>query len=141
MHTAASIAAKPVRCKVSMLDILELRIQPEELEQLRQCQALPRSDSQAAFTVKGAKTIWAGAYWANTAAEQRVNVRGWFPLLDKIADEFLIWRPQGGCFFLTHEGARYRLSEDHRPGVEFLLFELSRPVVVTSWQPVEARTA
>ncbi len=125
-----------------MLDILELRVQPEELDQLRQCQTRPRSDGYAAFTVKGPKTVWAGAHWNHNSAEQRVNVRGWFPLLDKIADEFLIWRPQGGCFFVSHEGDRYRLSEDHRPGVEFLLFELTRPMVVSQWQPQpEAQTA
>jgi hypothetical protein len=117
-----------------MLDILELRIQPEDLEQLRQCQARTRSDCHAAFTVRGKDTIWPSVEWVQAQSQQRVNVRGWFPLLDKIADEFLIWRPQGGCFFLTHEGARYRLEEDHRPGVEFLLFELSRPVVVPHWQ-------
>lgn len=110
-----------------MLDILELRVHPEELEQLRQCQAAPSIDGHAAFTVKGQETIWPLAHWGGALAEQPVNVRGWFPLLDKIADEFLIWRPQGGPLFLTHEGARYRRAEDHRPGVEFLLFDLSRP--------------
>ena len=113
-----------------MLDILELRVQPEELEQLRKCQTGPRHDCHAAFTVAGRDCIWPAVEWGKPQGQQRVNVRGWFPLLDKIADEFLIWRPQGGAFFITHEGARYRTSEDHRPGVEFLLFELSRPMVL-----------
>lgn len=113
-----------------MLDILELRVQPEELDQLRQCQTRPCADGHAAFTVDGRDSIWPVVDWGKPQGQQRVNVRGWFPLLDKIADEFLIWRPQGGAFFITHEGARYRLSEDHRPGVEFLLFELSRPMVL-----------
>ncbi len=123
-----------------MLDILQLRIHPEELDELRLCQVKVRGDCHAAFTVKGGKTIWPLAHWDNTPVEPPVNVRGWLPLLDKIADEFLIWRPQGGCFVISHEGARYRLDENHRPGVEFLLFELSRPMVLPQWQP-EARTA
>lgn len=124
-----------------MLDILEVRVHPEELEELRQCQMRPRGDCQAAFTVRGRDTIWPLVEWGQTQPQQLVNVRGWFPLLDKIADEFLIWRPQGGPVFVTHEGARYRLSEDHRPGVEFLLFELSRPMVISHRQEAEAKTA
>jgi hypothetical protein len=124
-----------------MLDILELQIHPEELEQLRQCQAKQRVDCHAAFTVKGRDTIWPLAHWSGTLGEQPVNVRGWFPLLDKIADEFLIWRPQGGPVFVTHEGARFRRDKDHQPGVEFLLFELTRPTVVPHWLQPEAKTA
>ena len=121
-----------------MLDILELRVQPEELEQLRQCQTGPRPDCHAAFTVGGRDSIWPVVEWGQPHAQQRVNVRGWFPLLDKIADEFLIWRPQGGAFFITHEGVRYRLSEDHRPGVEFMLFELSRSMVLPQLELISA---
>jgi hypothetical protein len=113
-----------------MMDILELRVLPEELEQLRQCQAKPRTDCHAAFTVHGRETIWPLAHWGKTPAEQPLNVRGWFPLLDKIADEFLIWRPHGGPVFVTHEGVRYRREEHHQPGVEFLLFEVVRPKLV-----------
>ena len=123
-----------------MLDILQLRIHPEELDELRLCQVKPRGDCHAAFTVKGEKTIWPMAIWGEAPAEGRINVRGWLPLLDAIADEFLIWRPQGGCFVVSHEGARYRVDEHQRPGVEFLQFELSRPMVVPQWQP-EAQTA
>lgn len=114
-----------MRC--SVLDILELRVLPEELEQLRQCQAKPRTDCCAAFTVQGRETIWPLACWGATPSQQPINVRGWFPLLDQIADEFLIWRPQGGPIFVTHEGARYRRDETHHPGVEFLLFDVARP--------------
>lgn len=124
-----------------MLDILELRVHPEELDQLRQCQLRLRSDCHAAFTVKGPKTIWPVASWGEIPVDQQINVHGWFPLLDKIADEFLIWRPQGGCFAVTHEGARYRVDEQHKPGVEFMIFALSRPMVLSYWQQPEVRTA
>jgi hypothetical protein len=117
-----------------MLDILEVRVHPEELEQLRQCQAKPSADGHAAFTVKGRDTIWPLAHWAGSLSEQPVNVRGWFPLLDQIADEFLIWRPQGGPIFLTQHGARFRRDENHRPGVEFLLFEVNRPKLMPQLQ-------
>ena len=113
-----------------MADILQLRVHPEELNQLRLCQAQPRSDGYAAFTFKGPETIWPLASWGEPAVSERINVRGWFPLLDEIADEFLIWRPAGGCVVVSHEGARYRLEEQQRPGVEFLQFELSRLLVV-----------
>ena len=117
-----------------MLDILELRVRPEELDQLRQCQAQPAADGYAAFTVKGPDTIWPLEHWAGSPSEPPVNVRGWFPLLDQIADEFLIWRPQGGPIFLTQHGARFRRNEGHRPGVEFLLFELNRPKLIPQLQ-------
>lgn len=113
-----------------MADILQLRVHPDELDQLCLCQAVPRTDGQAGFTVRGPETIWPVASWGETPLQERINVRGWFPLLDEIADEFLIWRPNGGCFTVTAEGARYRVEEHHRPGVEFLQFELSRPVMV-----------
>jgi hypothetical protein len=132
--TALRQSAPRQQIEVLMLDILELQVQPEELEQLRQCQARPRPDCHAAFTVDGGHSIWPVVEWGQPQGQQRVNVRGWFPLLDKIADEFLIWRPQGGAFFVTQEGARYRVNEDHRPGVEFMLFELSRPTVLAHWQ-------
>jgi len=123
-----------------MLDILEFKVHPEELEQLRQCQAKPRVDCHAAFTVRGPETIWPLAHWEGSLAEQPVNVRGWFPLLDRIADEFLIWRPQGGPLFVSPEGARYRREEHHKPGVQFLLFEQSRLKLVAqpAREPISA---
>ena len=113
-----------------MLDILELQVHPEELDQLRQCQAAQSAEGHAAFTVKGPDTIWPLAHWTGTPSEPPVNVRGWFPLLDAIADELLIWRPQGGPIFLTQHGARYRREEHHTPGVEFLLFDVKRPKLI-----------
>ena len=61
---------------------------------------------------------------------ERVNVRGWFPLLDKMADEFLIWRPKGGCFFVHREKTTYRIAEDDTRNVLFLLLEQNRLSVV-----------
>lgn len=63
-------------------------------------------------------------------AAERINVRGWFPLLDKMADEFLIWRPQGGCFFVHRDKATYRIAEHDVRNVLFLQLELNRPAVV-----------
>jgi hypothetical protein len=123
-----------------MLDILQLRINPDELEQLRLCQIRLRGDCHAAFTVRGPGMIWPVASWDETPVAERMNVRGWFPLLDQIADEFLIWRPQGGCFFVSREGVTYRNEESDMAGVLFLQFEFNRLMAVPPRQ-VEATQA
>jgi hypothetical protein len=123
-----------------MLDILQLRIRPEEFDQLHICQIRRRSDCHAAFTVLGKDSIWPGARWDETPVEERINVRGWFPLLDKIADEFLLWWPQGGRIFVSRAGVYYRVEESDTRGVLFLQLELNRLTVVPSRQ-VEVRQA
>jgi hypothetical protein len=124
-----------------MLDILQLRVHPEELDQLHICQVSRRSDNYAAFTVKGRQQIWPIASWRDIAAEEKINVRGWFPLLDKIADEFLIWRPQGGCIFVGRDSAFYRVAETDTRGVLFLQFEMHRLAVVPPRQVDAVRPA
>ena len=117
-----------------MLDILQMRVHPEELDQLHICQVRRRSDGIAAFTVKGRQQIWPMATWSDAPAEEKINVRGWFPLLDKIADELLIWRPQGACVFVGRENAYYRVAETDTRGVLFLELEMPRLVVLPSRQ-------
>ena len=123
-----------------MLDILQMSIHPEEFEQLRICQMKQDGDYHAAFTVRGPHLIWPLASWGEPPVEQRLNVRGWFPLLDKIADEFLIWRPQGGCFFVSRDSVAYRVAEDDAREVLFMQLEMHRRPVVPSRQ-VEPRRA
>ena len=123
-----------------MLDILQLRINPDEFDQLRICQIRLRSDCHAAFTVRGKGLTWPVAHWSEAPVEERINVRGWFPVLDKMADEFLIWRPQGGPFFVLGDRVIYRL-ERSAPGVQFLRFELNRLAVVPPLQHTYARRA
>ena len=113
-----------------MLDILQLKVSADEIEQLHFCQIRRRSDCQAAFTVKGAGVIWPVASWGEPPVQERINVRGWFPLLDQIADEFLIWWPQGGCFFVSRDAVTYRLHEQDPSGVLFLQLEVKRLQVV-----------
>jgi hypothetical protein len=113
-----------------MLDILQLHIHLDDFDQLRRCQIEPPADCHAAFTVKGPQTVWPVACWEEAPAAQRVNVRGWFPLLDQMVDEFLIWRPQGGCFFVHRDKATYKVAEDDPRSVMFLQLELNRLAVV-----------
>jgi hypothetical protein len=113
-----------------MLDILQLRTSPDELDQLRQCQATPRGDCLAAFTVRRPGQIWPMAKWDDAPVEERVNVRGWFPLLDKIADEFLLWWPKGGCFFVSRDKVTHRPAEHEEREVLFLQLETPRLAVV-----------
>ena len=113
-----------------MLDILQLRIHLDDFDQLRRCQIAPPSDAHAAFTVDGTGTVWPVESWGEIPAQHRINVRGWFPLLDQMADEFLIWRPQGGCFFVERDRATYRIAEDAERSVMFLQLEFNRLTVV-----------
>jgi hypothetical protein len=113
-----------------MLDILQLRINATELQQLRHCQLRPPSDCHAAFTVTSPGAIWPVASWSDPAADERINVRGWFPLLDQIADELLLWWPKGGCCFVKGEEVTFRRSADDRVGVLFLHFEMNGPIAV-----------
>ncbi len=112
-----------------MNDILQLRVHLDDFDQLRRCQIMPPSDCHAAFTVKGRMT-WPIASWGEAPAEERINVRGWFPLLDQMADEFLIWRPKGGCFFVHRDKVTYRVAENDPRSVMFLQLELSRLMAV-----------
>jgi hypothetical protein len=89
--------------------------------------------------VKGPQVIWPVASWGEPPAAERINVRGWFPLLDKMADEFLIWRPQGGCFSVYRDKATYRIAENDSRNVLFLQLELNRMVVVPPRQAEPAR--
>ena len=123
-----------------MLDILQLRMNPDEIDQLHFCQIRRRNDCCAAFTVKGAGTIWPVASWGDLPVEEKINVRGWFPLLDEIADEFLLWWPQGGCFFVSREEATHRLHEHDASGVLFLQLEVKRLKVVPQPQHDVRRT-
>jgi hypothetical protein len=123
-----------------MLDILQLRFNLDEFDQLRLCQAEPPSDCHAAFTVKGPQVVWPMAIWGEAPVAERINVRGWFPLLDKMADEFLIWRPQGGCFFVHRDKATYRIAEHDPRNVLFLQLELNRLAVVPQRQTGPERT-
>jgi len=113
-----------------MLDILQLRTTPDELDQLRLCQAVPRTDCFAAFTVRRPGQIWPVAKWDDTLVEERINVRGWFPLLDKIADEFLLWWPKGGCFFVSRDKVTHRPAESDEREVLFMQLETHRLAVV-----------
>ena len=122
-----------------MLDILQLRISPDEFDQLRLCQVRPPDDCHAGFTVRGRGSIWPVTSWGDVPVEERVNVRGWIPLLDEMADEFLIWRPQGGCFCVHGDRAAYRL-ECGLPEVVFLRLEVHRLMVVPA-RPADARRA
>lgn len=115
-----------------MLDILELRIDATELQQLRNCQIRQRTDCHAAFTVTSPGVIWPLASWGEPQADERINVRGWFPLLDQIADEFLLWWPKGGCCFVKGEEVTYRRAENDGVGVLFLHFEVNRPIAVAT---------
>jgi hypothetical protein len=117
-----------------MLDILQMRVHPEELDQLHICQVRRRNDGLAAFTVKSKQQIWPAAIWGDAPADAKINVRGWFPLLDKIADELLIWRPQGACVFVSRDCAHYRVAETDARGVLFLELETPRLAVVPSRQ-------
>ncbi len=118
-----------------MLDILQLKVSADEIDQLHFCQIKRRGDCQAAFTVKGAGVIWPVASWGDPPLGERINVRGWFPLLDQIADEFLLWWPQGGCFFVSREEATYRVHEHDTSGVLFLQLEMRRLQVVPQPKP------
>ena len=113
-----------------MLDILQLRVNPDEFEQLRSCQIGQRGDCIAAFTVKASGAIWPVASWDDVPVEQRINVRGWFQLLDQMADEFLLWWPQGGVFFVSRETVTHRLHPRDTNGVLFLQLEMNRLTVV-----------
>jgi hypothetical protein len=51
-------------------------------------------------------------------------------LLDRIADEFLIWWPKGACFFVSRDTVTYRVHERDARGVLFLQLEAKGPQLV-----------
>ena len=123
-----------------MLDILQLRISPDELGQFRLCQVEQRNDCHAAFTVQRSGEVWPRASWGDVPVAERIDVRGWFPILDQIADEFLLWWPQGGCFFVSRDAVTHRLHEGDTVGVLFMQLEMNRLHMVPRLQK-DARPA
>jgi hypothetical protein len=109
---------------------VQLRVTADELEQLGLCRASPRSDCIAAFTVKGPGQIWPVATWDDAPQAERINLRGWFPLLDTMADELLLWWPKGGCFFVSKDRVTYRPTERDARGAMFLMLESHQLSVV-----------
>lgn len=123
-----------------MLDILQLRVNSEEFEQLRACQIEQRGDCHAAFTVRNTGAVWPVASWGEAPADARINVRGWFPLLDKVVEEFLLWWPHGGVFFVSMDRVTHRLHPRDHPGVLFLQLEAGNPKAGSPARP-EVRPA
>jgi hypothetical protein len=77
---------------------------------LRYAQPKKRTDCQAAFTAVGTE-IWPFVHWGNTPANEREQFRGCSTVLDQIADELIMWRPDGGRFFIEQTGVYFRESE------------------------------
>jgi hypothetical protein len=110
--------------------MLTMRLNHLEYKLLRDCQFRLRDDCHAAFTAIPTGEIWPFATWGRTPNEQRENVRGELPHLDRIADELLECRCDGGRFFVLERSVIYRIEPEDIDGVRFVALQIEGDVIV-----------
>jgi hypothetical protein len=79
-----------------------------EFAELKELQRKRRWDWPAWFSSNREGEIWAcvGRGWSRR--EERIDVRGISPVLDKIAKNYQYFRSERGRFFINNEGAFYK---------------------------------
>ena len=79
-----------------------------EFAELKELQRKRRWDWPAWFSSNRAGEIWAcvGRGWSSR--EERIDVRGISPALDKIAKNYQYFRSERGRFFIDDRGAFYK---------------------------------
>jgi hypothetical protein len=78
-----------------------------ELEDMKNLPERFRFDWPAVFSINQTKKIWLWKRWGNTPLRERVYVQGKSRIIDAIANEYLLQRPDGGRIFVDDRGAFY----------------------------------
>jgi hypothetical protein len=91
-----------------------------EFQELKELQRKRRWDWPAWFSSNQSGEIWAcmGRGWSKR--EDRIDLRGISPVLDKIAKNYQYFRSDRGRFFINDEGAFYK--EQAREAIQFVEF-------------------
>lgn len=110
----------------------------EEYDELRRLQVKLRSGWHAVFSTNpSGEKIWPFTRYTLTPKPDRVLLSGSSQLLDKLVDELLRVKPEGGRFFINEDGAFWKPKEEWGQKFQFVRFRFrddmrlnSRPVVV-----------
>ena len=77
----------------------------EEFNWFRDVQIKPRWDWPATFSCNRQREVWLFVVYGHTPPEDRQYLeQGDYPVLYKIVERFLIYRPKGGRFHIGNEG-------------------------------------
>ena len=102
------------------MDTVEIEF--SELDLLKKVGPVEHRKWPAVFSCNEYNDLWLFITYGYTAPEDRIDVRGKFPVLDAIADEYLEHRPRGGRFFVSDEGAFFN-EGDGQGDEQFIKFK------------------
>jgi hypothetical protein len=98
-----------------------LKVTSVELAQVKSLEARKRKDWKSGFSTNPQGEIWPFVVRGLTPEEQRENIRGRCSVIDKIADELLRIRPEGGRFFVEDMWATYKNENGHLKPIALLI--------------------
>ena len=91
------------------MEVVPIEITRNEFQEFRELQRRHRWDWPAAFSTNRQSEIWAYITNGHTPFELREkNLRNVSPMLDIIANKYLMARPEVGRFFIDERGAFYK---------------------------------
>jgi hypothetical protein len=85
-----------------------IEVSRADLEQIKRLQIKPRSDWPAVFSTNVHGEIWPFWTYGYTYGRDRVDVRGFSPVVDEVAERYRQLRGEGGRFFIDATGAFYK---------------------------------
>jgi|SRR5579884_307925 len=104
-----------------VIPISTIHITRHDFNELRRLQRRKRWDWPAVFSVNPRGVIWPFVTNGWTPEDERIDVAGVSPIVDRVASEYLDIRPEGGRFFIKDCGAFFK-TEDGGPPQLFAVF-------------------
>jgi hypothetical protein len=101
----------------------KLAITHKEFEVLKNLQVRRRWDWPTVFSTNCRGEIWGFATYSWTKLEEREYIHGVSSIIDRVAEEYLNVRADGGRFFIDDEGAFHKAEPGSK--VQFICFEIS----------------
>ena len=86
-------------------------------------QVAPRPDWDAWFGVNNSENIWPGVGRGRTPPEKRQEIQDVLPLLNRVRDEYLLVRSEGGRVFVDQSGAHHKRDGHAKLFVSFVFEE------------------
>ena len=102
-----------------------MEITKHDFEEFKGFQIKHRFSWSAIFSTNCNREIWVYGGPGYTHEERRIHVQGNSKVLDRVAEEYLRIRHEGGRFYLTETGAFYS-SEDGKDAIQFLTFSIQK---------------
>jgi len=104
-----------------MRDIEHLKVTRAEFQTFKELQKRRRWDWPATFSANRYRHIWAFVTNGYTPFDLREDLRGVSPLLDRIANKYLMARPDMGRFFISDAGAFFK--DETKTQYQFVAFD------------------